>query len=178
MTNKMNAIQFFDWGGEPPFKKDLRLEVIQSKDENKRRFLNGGWGFKDTLGNFFFFENFTSDYLAEYGWAHNPPPYISKKEIFSETQFANLNKDTIISSYVWRLKFAEDDSYEAILQNIKARVNDRANYTRIISKTRYSGRIVQGPFGIFANKYIYVVDVTIDGENLPIKNYKKMTSTI
>lgn len=174
----MNAIQYFDWGGEPLFKKDLRLEVIQSKEENKRRFLNNGWGFKDTLGNFFFFENFTIDYLAEYGWAHNPPLYGSKKEIFSERQFANLNKNTIISSYVWRLYFSEEDSYEAILQNIRARVNDSANYTRIISMTRHSGHIRYVPYGIFANKYIYVVDVTIDGENLPIKDYKKMTITI
>ena len=174
----MNAIQYFDWGGEPLFKKDLRLEVIQSKEENKRRFVNGGWGFKDILGNFFFFENHTTDYFAEYGWAHNPPLYGSKKQIFSERQFANLNKNTIISSYVWRLTFAEDDSYETILQNIKARVNDNANYTRILSITRYSGRINPHARGIFADKYTYVVDITIDGENLPIKDYKKMTITI
>ena len=174
----MNAIQYFDWGGEPPFEKDLRLEVIQSKEENKRRFLNGGWGFKDTLGNFFFFGNYTSDYLAEYGWAHNPPLYRSKKQIFSKKQFGKLDKNTIISSYVWRLLFAEEDSYETILQNIKARVNDNANYTRVLSITRHTGRINPDPYGIFANKYTYIVDVTIDGENLPIKDYKKMTIAI
>ena len=85
---------------------------------------------------------------------------------------------SVISSYVWRLHFAEDQSYEAILQNINARVNDNANYTKVLSITRHSGRLNPNNSGIFAFKYTYVVEVTIDGENLPIKDYKKMTITI
>ena len=166
----MNAIQYFDWGGSP-FGKDLRLDVIQTKEENKERYFLAGWGFKDTLGNSYFIDSHTSTHYIEHGWSYYGVmgPRVCPK--FTPSLFPTLNKTTIVSAYYLIISFPISDDFEAILQHITARVNNNSHNSRIVSITRL------GTFSDFRGVY-YNVRVVIDGENLPFINYNKVTVTI
>lgn len=166
----MNAIQYFDWG-ETSLGKDLKLDVIQTREENKKRFFLVAWGFKDTLGNMYLIDSYTISHFIEYGWSYYGimGPHTCPK--FTQKRFTTLKKGTLISEYYLLISFPENVSFEPILQNITVKINDNTHYSRVLSLTKIGTYIGEGGTR-------YSVKIAIDGENLPFIKYNKGIITI